>query len=733
MLILHLSASAKNINFPVDKLCGYEIPYSAAFCGVRVGTKHYSVKNEYKYKAFISYCHRDERFAAGMHRALESYRVPRKLVGTKTDVGEVPARIKPVFRDRDDLSSASDLGNTVKQALSESENIIVICSPAAAASHWVNEEIRYFASLGRQDRIFCIIVDGDPAGVDTSTACFPAALAEIGLHEPLAADIRKWADGKHLSRLKLVSGMLGLPLDQLRRRDLQKRQKIWALAAVASVVLAAILITAVTARIAAQQRRDSGESLVMYKLNELRTMLNLADDPADLGRLKAWDQEQLGRLVMKAGSGEGALKSAAMELREQGTEYWQKGEFGRAMEMFQDSWALLAETFRRDNNDLEAFFELGQAEYYIGSIYRELGALETAEDSLAAYAEITRQLIVLQPENAEWVLEMSFALSNLGSMQMRRDANRPERALQLLQSSLEYNQIALVLDPKNTYYQSELGQSHAFLADAQRGVCDLEGALQSRSKQLALERELWSEDMENTGRMRRLAYAYSGYAVVQEEMGQNEIAIESLEKAVELMRPALLENPESKDIHLWMLDRSRDLIVLNSYVEKRDQAWTALEKLDEEWQNFLHDFENLDAGIKLYAAFQLDWAWLAQSMGATEMAAELLEDAMNKITGLLAKLPGDRYAGQLISEAVFQVWALQQELPSESVMALLPDYRGDDRNTRDCEDVSLAAKQAIMLGDKDHAIELTAYLMSKRYTKVSFMQICKAYSLCSGQ
>jgi hypothetical protein len=60
---------------------------------------------EFRYKAFISYCHKDEAWAKWLHRALESYRVPRKLVGKQTSAGEVAARIRPVFRDRDDLSS----------------------------------------------------------------------------------------------------------------------------------------------------------------------------------------------------------------------------------------------------------------------------------------------------------------------------------------------------------------------------------------------------------------------------------------------------------------------------------------------------------------------------------------------------------------------------------------------------------------------------------------------------
>ena len=77
----------------------------------------------YKYKAFISYSHRDEKWATWLHRALEHYRLPRKLKGTSTSHGEVPPRVRPVFRDRDELSSGTNLADTVKQALANAENL----------------------------------------------------------------------------------------------------------------------------------------------------------------------------------------------------------------------------------------------------------------------------------------------------------------------------------------------------------------------------------------------------------------------------------------------------------------------------------------------------------------------------------------------------------------------------------------------------------------------------------
>ncbi|MBD0325477.1 MAG: toll/interleukin-1 receptor domain-containing protein, partial [Pyrinomonadaceae bacterium] len=77
-------------------------------------------QDNYKYWAFISYSHADEEWAEWLHKSLETYRIPKKLVGREIPVGTVPRRLFPVFRDRDELPGASDLGGNIKQALSQS-------------------------------------------------------------------------------------------------------------------------------------------------------------------------------------------------------------------------------------------------------------------------------------------------------------------------------------------------------------------------------------------------------------------------------------------------------------------------------------------------------------------------------------------------------------------------------------------------------------------------------------
>ena len=48
---------------------------------------------DYKYSAFISYSHKDEKWASWLHKALETFKVPKYLVGETTPMGSVPARI----------------------------------------------------------------------------------------------------------------------------------------------------------------------------------------------------------------------------------------------------------------------------------------------------------------------------------------------------------------------------------------------------------------------------------------------------------------------------------------------------------------------------------------------------------------------------------------------------------------------------------------------------------------
>ncbi len=208
-----------------------------------------------KYWAFISYCHRDENWARWLHRAIEGYRVPGRLVGRSTRNGVVPTRLYPVFRDRDELPTSANLGESLLNALKQSRFLIVICSPEAAASRWVNEEVRAFKALGREDRVLCLVVEGEPNASDRRDSvqqeCFPPAVryrvSAEGLlgqerSESLAADARPGKDGRLDVKLKLLAGLLGVGLDELKQREKERQRAGLSLGLLFTGLFAALLL-----------------------------------------------------------------------------------------------------------------------------------------------------------------------------------------------------------------------------------------------------------------------------------------------------------------------------------------------------------------------------------------------------------------------------------------------------------------------------------------------------------
>ncbi|MHB8766016.1 MAG: toll/interleukin-1 receptor domain-containing protein, partial [Deferrisomatales bacterium] len=211
-------------------------------------------EGDFKYWAFISYSHKDEKWGRWLQRALEAYRVPRRLVGTSPGDTAIPNRLYPVFRDREELPTSPDLGQNIREALDRSRTLVVICSPDSARSRWVHEEIAHFKRRTGEARALCLIVAGEPNASDKpgcrDPECFPPALRfKLGADgafseertEPIAADAREGKDGKLNAKLKIVAGILGVGFNDLKRRDEVRRRRLWTAAGVAATALFAVI------------------------------------------------------------------------------------------------------------------------------------------------------------------------------------------------------------------------------------------------------------------------------------------------------------------------------------------------------------------------------------------------------------------------------------------------------------------------------------------------------------
>jgi len=240
-----------------------------------------------QYWAFISYSSKDRRWGEWLHRRLESYPIPAEFRGLEVFDGAVLGKnLRPVFRDRDELSSSADLGEAIRKALEASRFLVVLCSKNAAKSKWVNKEIEDFQAMGKGDRILALILDGEPNATAQGRAddeCFPPALRYPA--EPIAGDLRKEGDGKERGFLKILAGIAQLDFDKLYRRHERAQARKRLIAGITFISL--LTVFAVLASFAWLQKNEAEASRRAAEESQRKTEVANQDNLALIAKNKA--------------------------------------------------------------------------------------------------------------------------------------------------------------------------------------------------------------------------------------------------------------------------------------------------------------------------------------------------------------------------------------------------------------------------------------------------------------
>lgn len=190
--------------------------------------------NQYTNYAFISYQRKDEKWAKWLQHKLENYKLP----AVARQEQRQQRYIRPVFRDKTDLTGGV-LAESLRGELLQSRFLIVICSPNAVQSEWVNSEIHTFIDNGRIERIIPFIVGGEPHADNAELECFPQALRSLqGQQELLGVNVAE--NGREQAFVRTVAYMLGVRFDELWRRHERRRRRLRLLAA-AALLMAALL------------------------------------------------------------------------------------------------------------------------------------------------------------------------------------------------------------------------------------------------------------------------------------------------------------------------------------------------------------------------------------------------------------------------------------------------------------------------------------------------------------
>ena len=259
-------------------------------------------QSDFTYDAFISYSgfrkmgeasYVDRKIAERLHKSLESYRVPRALLKNSSGHARIPRRLKKIFLDRDEVRVSSNLNDSLTEVLRRSRFLIVICSPRARQSQWINQEIAIFRSFGRGEQILPLLIEGEPAEAFPEELFkakpenrFPARIGSVPeelLAQPLAADIRAPSETKSLrllkhEKLRLLAAMLGCEYDDLRQREHERFVRRAMSAGSAMLIVLLVLTTLSLLLLFAQRRASRNAQLALDASAEILPLVVLNPD-----------------------------------------------------------------------------------------------------------------------------------------------------------------------------------------------------------------------------------------------------------------------------------------------------------------------------------------------------------------------------------------------------------------------------------------------------------------------
>jgi tetratricopeptide (TPR) repeat protein len=565
-----------------------------------------------KYRAFLSYSHADTGTALRVHGRLEDFHIDKELVGRVTPAGPIPKALRPIFRDRNDFDPGFSLGAETGAALDDSAALILLASPHAARSKYVNGEVRLFKSRHPDRPVIPLIIDGTPG--DAENECFPAALRFAvtpdgtiteAPTDVLAADLRENGDGFDLALAKVVARLIGLMPDDVYRRAERERRRQARLRMVIVAVIALLVIVGGGLFWQSQQQKQS--------LNEIAALVdkynvvtpaqaaipavkrNLTESITAIAEGAATDPRYAQALaLLKAGKPDEAepLLKAMAEDNEKGLDKKAKvtaaayrtlasiagiSNPARARDYFAQAARLdpsnvngmLLNGFFQEQagqlDDAQAAFarviamakpgaddaELVLAKFGIADIAQQRDDLGAALATNYEARSIAERLAQADPGNVIWQGEIGFGDQNIGDIQMAK--GDLAAALKSYEAKREIIFRLAESDPGNAMWQYDRSVVYNKIGNVQMAQDHLPEALASYQASFAIRDRLAKSDPGNAGWQYELSAAYKDLGDVQVAQRNLPAALTSYQEALAIIDRLAQSDPDNGS---WQRDLS---------------------------------------------------------------------------------------------------------------------------------------------------------------------------------
>ena len=554
-----------------------------------------------KYRVVLSYCQRDRLWGKWLAGEFASHRIDKDLVGRQTSVGPLPRTLRPIFCSCEDATGGQPPSDTRLTALQTAQFLIVLCSPAAAASPHVNEDISRFNAMHRADRVIPVIVDGEPG--DPVRECFPSELryrldpdrrATDELGRPIP-DARPDRDGQDLARRRVLARLLGLDFGDVEYRDERARwRRTYFRAGIAACLIALPLVgyggmawtrhqladneallertlarstvltgKAVTAsrQLGVPQRLSVGlllqtEDLLrdladlvretpQLRFRKASMLIDFAHNYAALGhgelqRARATEAEGLmQRLAAEAPGNFAWLRQLSVTFDELGDLFHAQGRLKEALASYRTS-ATIAERLAADPGIAGRQRDLAALYIKLGNVDVAQGALDEALSSYLSSLNIEQRRAAVDRGEVRWQFGLLQSHQKIGDV--LRAQGETEAALASYQAAGAIAEALVTRMPGNAEWQRELAMAQVKIGDVLALLEKPEAALASYRVSHAIA-ERFAADTGDARWQKELGISHERIGSVLEAQGDLVQALKEYRASLAIARPLAAAAP----------------------------------------------------------------------------------------------------------------------------------------------------------------------------------------------
>ena len=393
------------------------------------------------------------------------------------------------------------------------------------------------------------------------------------------------------------------------------------------------------------------------------------------------------------------------------------GQPEEAREAFLAAFEMTQALLNRAPNDMQRVYDHAQSAYWVGNQAYRGGDMVTAETYADIYARMAEILVAREPDNPSYQAERGYAALNLGVIDL--DTGNPVSAKALFEEAVEIFEGGLL--EERVIGLADLGNTLGWLADAQRDSGELQQALETRERELALYRQELERSPDHPSLLLDVAHTQGEIAGIATDMGEAERSAQLLDEALDTVNALFSESPENNRygrMYVQLIyQRAKVALDRDEMVRAQlliGEARRLAARTNESGEN---DSLYLTRTWALTLAGELAW-----SAGSYETA--VLETTQAISAGEQAIGNGKEIARSALSNAYYvrgeALSALGRQGEAESMYRSALNQLGMIAEPRRLAVIDLESRLYWRLGDVAQAMRLRRALEARGYANLSF-------------